>query len=55
MIIRKQDDGTSNYFGSKEEAQDVCDRYNKEHNVDLLLKEYKRQEIRESICWGDYE
>lgn len=30
-------------------AQEVCDRYNKEHNVDLLLEEYKRQEIRENI------
>lgn len=50
LIIQKQNDGTNNYFGSKKEAQDVCDRYNKEHNVDLILEEYKRQEIRESIC-----
>lgn len=48
-MIQKQDNGTNNYFGSKEDAQEVCDRYNKEHNVDLLLEEYKRQEIRENI------
>lgn len=50
LIIQKQDDGANNYFGSKKEAQEVCDRYNKEHNVGLLLEEYKRQEIRENIC-----
>ena len=49
LIIQKQDDGTNIYFGSKEEAQEVCDRYNKEHDVDLLLEEYKRQDIRENI------
>lgn len=49
LIIQKQDDGTNNYFASKEEAQEVCDKYNKENNVYLILDEYKRQEIRESI------
>lgn len=50
LMIQKQDDGTNNYFGSKKESQEVCDRYNKENNIDLLLEEYKRQEIRENIC-----
>lgn len=49
LIIQKQDDGTNNYFGSKEEAQEVSNKYNKENNVDLLLEEYKRREIRENI------
>ena len=49
LMIQNQNDGTNNYFGSKREAQDVCDRYNKEYNVDLFLEKYKRQEIRENI------
>lgn len=53
VMIQKHDDGTNTYFGSEKEAQDICDRYNKEHNVDLILEEYKRQEIRE-IFEEDY-
>lgn len=49
VIIKKQDDGTSIFFGSKKEAQDACDKYNKENYVHLLLDEYKRQEVRKNI------
>ena len=49
LKIKKQEDKTNTYFGSKEEAQDVCDRYNKEHNIDLLLEEYSRQKVRKNI------
>lgn len=49
LMIQKQEDGTNNYFGSKKEAQEVCDKYNEEYDVELLLEEYNRQEIRENI------
>lgn len=47
-IICKQDDGENLNFTSQEEAQKVCDEYNKKNNVDLLLNEYKKREIREN-------
>ena len=49
LQIRKSDDGTNSYFGTKEEAQEACEKFNKEHNVDLYLEEYNRASIKESI------
>ncbi len=49
LIIQKQDDGTDTYFGSKEEAQGVCNRYNEKHGIDLLIEKYRQQEVRENI------
>lgn len=44
LIIRKQNNGENLYFGSKEEAQEICDLYNKENNINLLLEEYRCRE-----------
>lgn len=49
IIICKRDNGSNRYFRSKKEAQEVCDKYNKENNVYLLIEEYKRKEIRENL------
>lgn len=48
-IICKQDNGENTNFDNYEEAQRVCDDYNKKNNVEPLLDEYKRQEIREGL------
>ncbi len=49
LMIQKQEDGTNTFFGSKKEAQDVCDRYNKKHSIDLLLEKYSQQEAIDNI------
>lgn len=49
LQIYRCDDGTNTYFGTKEEAQEVCEKFNKEHNVDLYLEEYNRVTIKEGI------
>lgn len=49
LQICKSDDGSNIYFGTREEAQEVCDKFNKQHNVELYLNEYNRATIRESI------
>lgn len=40
LIICKQDDGSDTYFATKKEAQEVCDKYNKEHSVYALIAKY---------------
>lgn len=40
VIICKQNDCSNTYFGSKQEAQDICDKYNREHNVYNLIEKY---------------
>lgn len=49
LLIQKTPNGSNRYFGSREEAQQMCDEYNKQHNVHVLLDEYKRQEIRNKL------
>lgn len=49
LQINRCDDGSNTYFGTKEEAQEACEKFNKEHNVDLYLAEYNRASIKESI------
>lgn len=49
LQIHRCDDGTNTYFGTKEEAQEACEKFNKEHNIDLYLEEYNRATIKESI------
>lgn len=49
IIIQKQKDGSSRYFGTQEEAQLSCDEYNRKHSVYVLLDEYKRHEIRDEL------
>lgn len=49
LIIRKQDDGIDTYFGSKEEAQAACDKYNQENSVHPLLNEYRLRGLKENI------
>lgn len=49
LQICKSDDGSNTYFGTREEAQEVCDKFNKQHNVELYLNEYNRATIRENI------
>ena len=46
LQITKKRDGTNTYFGTKEEAQAACDKFNKENNVELYLDEYKRAELK---------
>lgn len=45
-IVCKQDDGENTNFPTYEEAQKICDEYNKRNNI--LMDEYKRREARES-------
>lgn len=52
LQIHRYYDGTNTYFGTKEEAQEACDKFNKENNVDLYLDEYNRASIKESIRDG---
>lgn len=52
LQIHRCDDGSNTYFGTKEEAQEACEKFNKEHNVDLYLEEYNRASIKESIREG---
>ena len=52
MQIHRCDDGSNTYFGTKEEAQEACEKFNKEHNVDLYLEEYNRASVKESIREG---
>lgn len=49
LQICRCDDGTNTYFGTKEEAQETCEKFNKKHNVDLYLEEYNRASIKEII------
>lgn len=49
LQIQRCDGGTNTYFETKEEAQKACEKFNKEHNVDLYLEEYNRVSIKESI------
>lgn len=49
LQIQKCDDGINTYFGTKEEAQAACEKFNREHNVDLYLKKYEQASIEESI------
>ena len=49
LQIHKCDDGSNMYFGTKEKAEEVCKKFNKEHNVDLYLEEYARASIKENI------
>lgn len=50
--IRKCDDGSNRYIGTKEEAEATCKNFNKEHQVDLYLEEYTRASIKENINDG---
>ena len=52
LQIRKCDDGSNIYFGTKEEAETACKKFNKEHQVDLYLEEYTRASIKENINDG---
>lgn len=49
LQIHKCDDSSKIYFGTEKEAQEACDKFNKEHNVDLYLEEYSRIALKESI------
>lgn len=49
LIIQKSRDGENNYFATREEAQRVCDEYNKSNYVYTQLDEYKRREIAEGV------
>lgn len=49
LLIQKTQNGDSRYFSNQEEAQQMCDKYNEQHNVYTLLDEYKRQEIRNKL------
>lgn len=49
LQIRRCDDGTNVYFETMEEAQEACEKFNKEHNVDLYLEEYERANIKEIV------
>lgn len=49
ILIQKCRDGFNRYFHSEEEAQAVCDEYNRKNNVYVLLNEYQRRKsIEES-------
>lgn len=45
IIIVKQDDGSVRYFASEKEAQDACDKYNKENFVREKIKKYEGKEF----------
>lgn len=49
LQIHKCDDGSNSYFGTKEETQEACEKFNKEHNVNSYLEEYNRVTIKENI------
>lgn len=46
VIICKQDDGNNRWFGSREEAQVECDKYNAIHGVYRQLEDYANRKNR---------
>ena len=49
LQIQRCADSINTYFETKEEAQEACEKFNKEHNVDLYLEEYNYVSNKERI------
>ena len=45
-IIQKQDDGSNRFFGSREEAEDDCKKYNALNGVQRLIEDYSNRKDR---------
>lgn len=43
IMIQRGRDGVNRYFGSEEEAQRDCDKYNEENGVYALLNKYREE------------
>lgn len=45
-IIQKQDDGSNRFFGSIEEAEDNCKKYNALNGIQHLIEDYSNRKDR---------